>query len=88
MEMYKIEELVFSEAVRHFWQARQGQAEQQKQRGVSDRGKRGSATAGRHMDGFIQKIVYLMLSVGVSNSDICIKTSNTDLPGFFRPTKK
>ncbi len=39
------------------------------------------------MDGFLDKLTTLMVSVGVSESDIFTRRRKTEIPGFYRPTK-
>lgn len=78
---------IFSEAVKHFWDTRSKQADQQVARGQSDQGSRSAVTGGRQMDGFVQTLTELMMGVGVAPSDIHSRGPNTTLPGFFRPTK-
>lgn len=83
-----IERLVFSEAVREFWLTKRKQAEEQRLRGRSDQGSRGSVTGGQQMDGFARKIAELVVQAGVSPSDIYTRRRVTELPGFYRPTKQ
>lgn len=85
--MNPIEPFVFSGAVREFWQTRDRQAAEQQERGASDQGARGAATGGQQMDGFVARIVELMVRVGVKPADIHTSRNLTHLPGFFRPTK-
>lgn len=85
--MIKIDPYLFSDALRQFWEGRARAAQQQRERGNSDQGGRSSVTAGRHMDGFADKITELMVSVGVNPGDIHTRT-NVELPGFYRPTKE
>lgn len=77
---------VFSDAVRHFWVTRKGQAARQAERGSGDQGARAAVTGGRQMDGFIAKIVDLMRAAGVSGDSIYY-ARHRELPGYFRPTK-
>jgi hypothetical protein len=85
MDPSTIPPMVFSAAVSEFWQTRQ----RQKARGSSvDQGSRSAVTGGKQMNGFVQKIVELMVSVGVQKSNIHFEQSVTPLPGFFRPTKR
>lgn len=82
----EIEPVVFSDAVRHFWQTRAGQAARQNDRGAGDQGARSAVTGGRQMDGFVSKIVDLMRAAGVEGHSIYY-ARDRELPGFFRPTK-
>lgn len=85
--MVEIPSRVFAEAVRAFWQTREEQAQKQKAEGTSDQGARGSATGGKQMDGFTDKIAELMKGVGVAGADIHTDTA-LELPGFYRPAKR
>jgi Restriction endonuclease XhoI len=76
---------VFHDAVRAFWDTRLAQAEAQRLRGMTDQGTRGAVTGGQQMNGFLRVVVDHLMSVGVPESDIYLK--NTELPGYFRPTK-
>ena len=80
-------QLVFSEAVSFFWQTRTRQTIQQENLGRSDQGARGAVTGGQQMDGFLRAIADLMADVGVVASDIYTQRRQTELPGFYRPTK-
>lgn len=79
---------MMSDAVRHFWNARQDAASQQKKRGGSDQGNRAGVTAGKNMDGFVRMIKQIIADNGVPDADIYTagRTALT-VPGFFRPTK-
>lgn len=78
---------IFSEAVRYFWLSRKTQLNAQRGRGVSDQGLRGSVTGGKQMDGFAETIKKLLLSVGITSENIYVR-KRTDLPGYFRPSKR
>lgn len=76
-----------SEAVRHFWRTRAGQARRQKIAGRSDQGSRGAVTGGKQMDGFVSLVRDILRDGGIS--DDCIHTAmSLELPGYFRPEKK
>lgn len=79
---------VFSDAVRHFWRSRRGQAEAQVLRGARDQGSRGQVTGGGHLDGFVVKLSELMVSVGVRPDEIFTGRGLVTIPGFYRPTKQ
>jgi Restriction endonuclease XhoI len=81
-------EPVFRDAVRHFWARRQGQADEQVARGMVDQGLRGAATGGKHMDGFVLKVVEAIRDAGCEPDHIFSEGNGTYLPGFFRPSKK
>jgi Restriction endonuclease XhoI len=76
-------------AVAHFWHTRSDQMEKQRSGGKADAGKRGTATGGKHADGFIDLLAAICRSAGLKSLDIHTndKTERT-LPGFFRPTKE
>ncbi|MGC9515288.1 PaeR7I family type II restriction endonuclease, partial [Methanocrinis sp.] len=66
-------DLVFSNAVRRFWQIRDQQIENQLRRGGSDQGTRSAVTGGKQMDGFVRKIIELMRESGVDEENIYTK---------------
>lgn len=73
-----------SEAVSYFWKMR----EQQKKGQVEQsEGNRGSVLGGKHLDGFFNLIINVLVNNGVEPSDI-YTSKQLELPGFFRPTKK
>ena len=76
-----------SEAVRHYWQTRLSQKENQgKVTGVQDYGSRADVTGGKHMNGFASLICDLISESGIGAE--CIRNSSKrDLPGFFRTAK-
>lgn len=78
---------VFERAIREFWATRHRQARDQVARGTADQGIRGTVTAGKQMDGFLRTIMELMEGVGVARTEMFFGRADTDLPGFFRPTK-
>lgn len=74
------------QAIRHFWKVRARQLTSQGSlSGQKDYGTRGAVTGGKHLDGFIDLLADLLSDAGLPDSSI--HTSNTTLPGFFRPTK-
>jgi hypothetical protein len=86
--VHEIEPFVFSDAVREFWATRDKQIADQELRGASDQGARGAVTGGQQMDGFIRKIIRLMMGAGVNPEYIYTQKRQLHLPGFFRPTKQ
>jgi hypothetical protein len=74
-------------AVRRFWNTRSGQSDRQTASGNSDQGTRGAVTGGGHLNGFIELLKINLIRAGIAESDI-YTSSNVDLPGFYRPTKK
>jgi hypothetical protein len=85
--MHSLDEFVFSDAVRAFWQIRERQADAQKERGQSDQGSRSAVTGGKQMDGFSKIITDLFISAGIDEKCI-FQRASVELPGFFRPTKE
>jgi hypothetical protein len=76
-----------SSAVRHFWQVRANQQEQQGSKtGKKDAGNRSAVTGGKHADGFISLIGAIIRDAGIHNADIFISKKIT-LPCYFRPSK-
>jgi hypothetical protein len=82
----ELEPYIFSEAVKFYWDQRSAQKRKQSQAGTFDQGTRSDVTGGQQMNGFAEKIVELLTSVGVAESDIYVKQKR-DLPGYFRPHK-
>ena len=74
-------------AVRHFWDTRKAQAQQQAASGTRDRGSRGAVTGGAQMDGFIQLIEDVIQRSGTQGLHV-VRNSKVILPGYFRPTKE
>ncbi len=75
------------EAVRHFWLTRQQQSTRQTDTADPDRGGRSAVTGGKQMDGFVQLVRDLLISVKVP--EICIAADKrVELPGWFRAEKK
>lgn len=74
-------------AVTRFWQARDAARAAQEARQVQDQGTRGSVTAGKHMDGFIQLIRDIVTDNGLAPADVYLTGNLTVLPGYFRATK-
>ena len=67
-------------AINHFWRTKNDQSTYS-----SDSTKRGSVTGGKQLDGFIQLLKDVCVSVGVPLS--CIFDRNNYVPGFFRSSK-
>lgn len=74
-------------AVRYFWNTRTGQIQSQIANGVKDQGNRGAVTGGKQLDGFVDLIYDLLVINGVPQSCI-FKSTDLELPGFYRPNKK
>ena len=76
-----------SAAVRHFWEVRQRQHEQQgSASGRKDAGNRSAVTGGKHADGLINLLGAIVKDAGIPDADIFISTKRT-LPCYFRPSK-
>ena len=75
-------------AVRHFWTTRQAQEKKQgAASGKRDQGSRSAVTGGAQLDGFIRLVSDLLMESGIPDATI-FRKKNTELPGFFRPTKE
>lgn len=88
MSAFDVEPYVFSEAVRHFWETRQRQGEEQEERGVSDQGARSLVTGGKQMDEFVVTIAQKMMDVGVEEDEIHLQRKFLYVPGYYRPEKR
>ena len=76
-----------AKAVKHFWEVRTRQHENQgASSGRKDTGFRSAVTGGKHLDGFINLFSSLLAEADLPHSSIHTRT--TTLPGYFRPTKK
>ncbi len=79
------------EAVKHFWQTRRRQREQQGVAGgEKDRGHRAAVTGGSQMDGFVRLVHDVLVDRGIPEPGVYHqrKRGGVVLPGFFRPTKQ
>jgi hypothetical protein len=88
--MMDIPPYIFADAVRTFWHGRQQQSQRQQARGTTDQGARGEVTGGQHMHGFARVLREYAEKAGVPASSIHTTAdakSQTELPGYFRPTK-
>ena len=72
-------------AVEYFWHTRERQLGEQKSLNSVDQGNRGAVTGGKQMDGFIELLTDIALTIGVPKKSI--HTSGNYLPGYFRPSK-
>jgi hypothetical protein len=74
-------------AVRRFWALRNKQAKRQGgQAGDKDRGDRGAVTGGKHLDGFRELIVDLLIASGLQRATVYWR-KKTELPGWYRAEK-
>lgn len=86
MNMVKYERQL-KEAVKYFWGKRESQIKKQGgTTGKKDYGNRGAVTGGAQLDGFIGLFEAILMDAGLP--DASIHTSETTLPGYFRPTKE
>jgi Restriction endonuclease XhoI len=87
IELANFEDLA-REAVKTFWNTRTGALQAQAVRGVVDQGERGSVTAGKNMDGFIELIHAVIVANGLAPNSIYKDRGLVALPGYYRPTKQ
>jgi hypothetical protein len=74
-------------AVRHFWEVRQKQQDEQgSESGRKDAGNRSAVTGGKHADGLIKLLGAVVKEAGIADADISVSKKKT-LPCYFRPTK-
>lgn len=74
------------DAVAHYWRTLLAQSNKQRS-GDADRGGRSAVTGGKQMDGFCSLINWLLVTNGLPEAHIYVR-SKVELPGFFRPTKQ
>jgi hypothetical protein len=83
----QVEDLV-SKAIRHYWNSLGVQGKSQgRAKGSADYGRRTEVTGGKQLDGFIDLIVEILVSAGLKRADIFVGRNNSNIPGFYRPTK-
>ena len=75
------------EAVQSFWTGRDAQAGRQQEAGKVDAGIRGAVTGGQHMGALETLVVDVLISAGLTELDIKVK-SKLELPGYYRAEKK
>lgn len=63
-------------------------AENQKERGVTDQGKRAGVTSGKHLDPLANYIAEELKSAGIRSNELFTGSSNMEIPGWFRPNKQ
>jgi Restriction endonuclease XhoI len=76
------------QAIKHFWNTRETQAQKQGSKtGSRDAGARTAVTGGRQMDGFISLVRDFLCENGLPQAHVyCEK--RVELPGWYRPEKK
>jgi len=72
-------------AVKLFWQTREDARTRNTGSARPNAGSRGSVTAGKHLDGFLDLITAIVVANGLKATDV--KTRACTLPGYFRATK-
>jgi hypothetical protein len=77
---------VLRHAVIQFWRVRKRQSRSQARRKVSDTGARSAVTGGKQMDGFANLMTHITIDSQVPKE--FVHTKATELPGYFRPTKR
>jgi hypothetical protein len=76
------------DAVRHFWEIRESQAQTQGSRtGRRDQGARAAVTGGAQMDGFVDLAKHLVVEAGIPEASVFCK-SHLELPGYYRAEKQ
>lgn len=76
------------DAILHSFVIREKAAEMQIEKGVVDTGMRSQVTSGKHLDRLTEIIVHDMEECGIPPEGIFCKNKGTELPGWFRATKK
>lgn len=75
-------------AVRSYWSAKSSALEKNQTGKRVDQGRRGSATAGKNLDGFVIMLERLIKREACKTLEIHRNKSNLILPGHFRPSKQ
>ncbi len=81
-------ELEVRQAIRFFWKTRTKAIKNKKNRGKSDQGTRGGATAGKNLDGFAKLIARQVEFSATTPVEIHESRKLVTLPGYYRPTKQ
>lgn len=76
------------DAILHSFLIREKAAEVQIEKGTVDTGMRSQVTSGKHLDKLIEIIAKDMEKYGLAAENIFCKNQGTELPGWFRATKK
>lgn len=80
-------ELKAQRSVVAFWNSRNAAKQKQLDSGKADQGERGSVTARKNMDGFVDLVIDVIKANGLEDADIFRNRAALALPGYFRPTK-
>ena len=76
------------QAIKHFWNTRETQAQKQGSKtGARDAGTRTAVTGGRQMDGFVSLVRDTLCENGLPKTHVYCE-SRIELPGWYRPEKK
>lgn len=74
-------------AIQHFWNTRDKQAESQgTSSGLKDAGLRSAVTGGKHLDGFVSLCRNLLIESGLPEASVHW-SNRVELPGYFRAEK-
>jgi hypothetical protein len=81
-------EKALRQAVKHFWNTRETQSQEQGSKtGSRDAGARTAVTGGRQMDGFVSLVSSFLCENGLPKTHVyCEK--KLELPGWYRPEKR
>jgi Restriction endonuclease XhoI len=77
----------FQTAIEEFWNTRNQQQHQQRQRGKADTGSRGAVTGGAQLRAVEAVLTDLVRQTGLTQLEICSGRS-LELPGYYRPEKQ
>lgn len=87
MSMFDKLEEHLRKAISQFWTLRGQQAKTQgRTKRTKDRGNRSAVTGGKHLDGFRELVVELLIDSGLQRATIYWR-QKTELPGWFRAEK-
>lgn len=73
------------DAISFFWSTRTDQKRRQK---ITDASSRSAVEGGKQMDGFAELMRKITLEIGVPPANIHTNIHTTEIPGYFRPTKR
>lgn len=75
-------------AVRFYWKSKTSSLSKNLSGKRADQGKRGGATAGKNMDGFVGLLEKRVAKLACPGLEIHRNKSGVNLPGHFRPSKR